>query len=108
MIVRIFQATTHPGKEAAFAEFFHNTAIPMMRKTPGIVALLPCAPRPDHPRNFGFVMVWESLDALKAFVGEDYDAPHIDPDEAELVQWRSIHHYTLVEDGATYPSAHQS
>ena len=104
MIVRIFQAVTHPGKEAEFAEFFHKTAIPMMQKTPGIVALLPCAPQPHNPRNFGFVMVWQDLDALKAFVGEDYDSPHVDPAEAELVQWRSVHHYELVEDGAKYPA----
>jgi len=42
-------------------------------------------------------MVWESLDALKVFVGEDYDSPHIDPAEADLVQFRSIKHYAFIE-----------
>ena len=37
MIMRIFQVTTRPGKEAAFADFFHNTAIPLMKGTDGIV-----------------------------------------------------------------------
>ena len=31
-------------------------------------------------------MVWRDLDALKAFVGEEYQSPHIDPAEAELVE----------------------
>ena len=97
MIMRIFQVTTRPGKEAAFAEFFHETAIPLMKGTKGIVSVLPGAPRAESPREFSFVMVWEDLEALKAFVGEDYDSPHIDPAEAELVESRRIVHYELVD-----------
>ena len=97
MIMRIFQVVTHPGKEAEFSKFFHETAIPLMKGTDGIVSVLPGAPRPDSPREFSFVMVWRDLDALKAFVGEDYQNPHIDPAEAELVESRTIKHYDLVE-----------
>lgn len=97
MIMRIFQVITHPGKEEAFSTFFHDTAIPLMKGTEGIVTVLPGAPRPESPREFSFVMIWESLDALKAFVGEDYQSPHIDPAEAELVAHRTIKHYDLVE-----------
>ncbi|MCU9836946.1 antibiotic biosynthesis monooxygenase [Ruegeria sp. WL0004] len=98
MIMRIFQVTTRPGKEAEFAEFFHSTAIPLMKGTEGIVQVLPGAPRPDTPRDFSFVMIWRDLDALKAFVGEDYQSPHIDPAEAELVESRTIRHYSFVAD----------
>lgn len=97
MIMRIFQVTTRPGKEAEFGRFFHETAIPLMNRTSGIVQVLPGGPREDSPREFSFVMVWESLEALKAFVGEDYQSPHIDPAEAELVESRSIKHYDLVD-----------
>ncbi len=97
MIMRIFQVTTHPGKEAAFAAFFHETAIPLMKGTDGIVSVLPGAARPESPREFSFVMVWKDLESLKAFVGEDYESPHIDPAEAELVAARTIKHYELVE-----------
>ncbi|MGR3795061.1 putative quinol monooxygenase [Vannielia sp. SX4] len=95
MIIRIFQVVTRPGKEEAFSRFFHDTAIPLMQGTPGIVQVLPGAARPETPREFSFVMVWESLDALKAFVGEDYTTPHIDPAEQALVESRSIKHYDL-------------
>lgn len=97
MIMRIFQVTTRPGKEAEFANFFHNTAIPLMKGTDGCVTVLPGAARPDHPREFAFVMVWRDISALKAFVGEDIDSPHIDAAEAEIVESRTIHHYDLVE-----------
>ena len=98
MIMRIFQVTTRPGKENEFSRFFHETAIPLMKRTKGIVSVLPGAPRPDSPREFSFVMVWKDFASLKAFVGEDYQSPHIDPAEAELVESRSIKHYDLVED----------
>ncbi len=97
MIMRIFQVVTRPGKEKEFGKFFHETAIPLMKNTMGIVTVLPGAPRRESPREFSFVMVWENLEALKAFVGEDYERPHIDPTEAELVESRTIKHYDLVE-----------
>lgn len=98
MIMRIFQVLVRPGKEAEFARFFHDTAIPLMRGTDGIVSVLPGAARPESPREFSFVMVWRDLDSLIAFVGADYDSPHIDPAEAELVESRTIRHYDLVAD----------
>ena len=97
MIMRIFQVTVRPGKENEFGKFFHETAIPLMKGTKGIVQVLPGAPRADSPREFSFVMIWDSLESLKAFVGDDYQSPHIDPAEAELVEARTIKHYELVE-----------
>ncbi|EYD73822.1 antibiotic biosynthesis monooxygenase family protein [Limimaricola hongkongensis] len=97
MIMRIFQVVTKQGKEEEFGRFFTQKAIPMMKGTKGILQVLPGAPRPESPREFSFVMVWEDLDALKAFAGEDYASPHIDPAEADLVETRSIRHYELAE-----------
>ena len=97
MIMRIFQVTARQGKVEDFSKLFHETAIPLMKGTDGIVQVLPGAPRPDSPREFSFVMVWRDLASLKAFVGDDYQSPHIDPAEAELVEARSIKHYEFVE-----------
>ena len=97
MIMRIFQVTTKEGKEEEFGDFFHNVAIPLMRGTEGIVQVLPGAPRTDSPTEFSFVMIWKDLASLKAFVGDDYQTPHIDPAEAELVASRVIKHYEPVE-----------
>lgn len=45
MIMRIFQVTTRSGKEDEFGRFFRDTAIPLMKSTPGIVHLFAGAPR---------------------------------------------------------------
>jgi quinol monooxygenase YgiN len=97
MIMRVFQVTTHPGKEAEFGKFFHETAIPLMRRTPGLVKVIPGAPRAGSPDEFCMVMIWKDLDSLKAFVGDGYESAHIRPDEAELVKARTIKHYEMVE-----------
>lgn len=97
MIIRVFQVTTHPGKEEAFGKFFHETAMPLMKSTPGIASISFGAPRDNSPGDFCVVMIWKDLAALKAFVGEDYENPHVHPDEAKLVQSRVIKHYELVE-----------
>jgi len=97
MIMRIFQVVTRPGKEEEFGKFFRETAIPLMKGTKGIVQVLPGTPRQESPREFSFVMIWDSLDSLRAFVGEDYQSAHIDPEEAELVESRTIKHYDLAD-----------
>ncbi|SMX40165.1 antibiotic biosynthesis monooxygenase family protein [Maliponia aquimaris] len=97
MIMRIFQVSVRPGKEAEFARFFHEIAIPLIRETDGVVQVLPGAARPDSPGDFSLVMVWRDLDSLKAFVGDDYTSAHIAPEEEDLVAHRLIRHYDLVD-----------
>ena len=98
MIMRIFQVVTKEGKEKEFETFFRETAIPLMQSTDGIMAVLPGAARAESPREFSFVMLWRDLEALKAFVGDDYTEAHVDPSEAGMVEARLITHYDLVED----------
>ena len=97
MILRVFQVTVHPGKEAEFSQFFHEIAIPLMKRTEGLINVIPGAPRLESPTEFCMLMVWRDLESLKAFVGDDYQNPHVDPAESELVASRCIRHYDLVE-----------
>ena len=95
MIVRVFRVATHEGKERQFETFFRETAIPLVKAQPGIVSVTAGVPRPETPNEFCMVMVWDNLEAMKDFVGEDWQSAHIHPDDAELVKERTIHHYDL-------------
>ncbi|MCB1496478.1 MAG: antibiotic biosynthesis monooxygenase [Bauldia sp.] len=95
MIIRVFRVVVQDGKREQFETFFRETAIPLTRSQPGIVSVTAGVPRAETPDEFCMVMVWESLAAMKDFVGEDWRSPHIHPDEADLVRERSIHHYEL-------------
>ena len=96
MIMRVFRVVVHDGKIDEFRKFFLETGIPLTRSQPGCVSVTAGLPRPETPNEFCLVMVWETLDAMKAFVGEDWRNPHIHEDEAELVKERTITHYELV------------
>lgn len=96
-IVRVFQVTTHVGKEAEFEEFFRGTAVPLMKSQRGIEQLIFGLPREETPNEFCIVMVWKDLDAMKEFVGEEWRNPHILPEEAVLVAERTIKHYELLD-----------
>jgi len=95
VIMRVFRVVVHDGKRDEFEKFFRETALPLTKRQPGIVSITAGVPRPEAPNEFCMVMVWENLEAMKKFVGEEWQSAHIHPDEAELVRERSIHHYEL-------------
>ena len=96
MIIRIFRVTVFSEKRDAFRDFFLNTARPLMQATEGIETIHFGLPRPETPDEFAIVMIWRDLDALRAFVGEDWQVPHIHPDEEGIVKSRALDHYDLV------------
>lgn len=96
MIMRVFQVTTQPGMAAEFEAFLRGTAIPLMKGTEGIEEVLFGAAREENPDEFCIVMVWRDLAALKAFVGGDYTAAHVMPEEAAMVADRRIRHYDRI------------
>lgn len=95
MIIRIFRVIVHDDKIEEFRQFFLNTARPLMTSTDGIEAIHFGLPLPHAPCEFSIVMVWRDLDALRAFVGDDWQVPHIHPDEEGIVKDRFLHHYEL-------------
>ncbi|QMU59128.1 MAG: hypothetical protein GKR98_13580 [Boseongicola sp.] len=96
MIVRIFRVVVFDDKIDQFRDFFLNTAVPLMNGTDGIETIHFGLPRPEKPNEFSIFMIWRDLEALKAFVGDDWQVPHIHEDEAGIVKERYLHHYDLV------------
>jgi len=96
MIMRVFRVVTEPGQRATFETFFRETAVPLMKSTDGIENIHFGLPRAETPDEFCIVMIWRDLDALSAFVGEDWQTPHIHPDEAGIVRERYLHHYEVL------------
>ncbi|MGR3760185.1 antibiotic biosynthesis monooxygenase family protein [Roseobacteraceae bacterium NS-SX3] len=96
MIIRVFRATVRDDKVNEFKKFLTETAIPLVRKQPGLVSVTAGLPRPDAPSTFCIVMVWESIAALQAFAGEDWEQPHVMPDEQDMVISRELEHYDMI------------
>ena len=69
VIVRVFRARVHPGKEDEFERFVNDTGVPMVKAAKGCAHVTAGKSRwSEHP-EFVVVTHWRSLDALKAFAG---------------------------------------
>ena len=96
MILRVFRATIHEGKVAAFADFFNTIAIPELKKTAGLVSFAVGKPRAETPNQFCMTMVWKDEAAIEAFVGGNWREARIDPEEKDLIASSSVEHYDLM------------
>ena len=98
MIIRVFRARIHAGKGQQFEQFFLNKALPTVRARPGLVSVMVGKPLEVTPDEFLMVTVWQDLDALKGFAGENWQNAVIDPDEVDLLTETFVYHY---EDAPT-------
>ncbi len=98
MILRVFRAIVHEGKQAEFAEFFLGTALPMVRSQAGLESVSVGLPHDASPTEFSMVMVWRDLESLKGFSGESWQQAVIHPDEEHLLKETFVHHYDLAVD----------
>ncbi len=52
MIIRVFRARVHPGKQQQFEQFFLNKALPNVRAQPGLVSVMVGKPSEVTPNEF--------------------------------------------------------
>ena len=98
MIIRVFRARVHEGKQSEFERFFTGTAIPHVVRQPGLISLSVGRPLPSSPDEFVMIMKWKDLDSIKAFAGEEWGKAVILEEERHLLREVSLHHYEHVED----------
>jgi len=96
MIIRVFRATVHDGKQDEFEAFFVNKALPFLQAQPGMLEARIGRPLPSSPNEFLMITMWRDLNALEDFAGAHWWEAVIDPDEAHLLKDTVVHHY----DGA--------
>lgn len=97
MIIRIYRAIVHEGKQQEFQRIFLETALPTLRAQPGLISATPGLPTESSPNEFGMVMLWKDLDSIKRFAGENWHQARIDPDETDLLKETHVYHYETAE-----------
>ena len=98
MIIRVFRPTIHPGKEADFEAFLHDTAIPLVSRQKGLVAQHVGKPRDPSSTEYVYVTVWEDVDSIRAFAGEGWQEAVITSDEEHLLRDTWIAHYEVLAE----------
>ena len=99
MISRVWRGWTARADADAYEAFLRDELFPQVRRLGGFrgAQIL----RHDAGEEVEFVTVtrFESLDAVRAFAGEDYETPVIEPRARELLRRFEdrAHHYATVE-----------
>jgi quinol monooxygenase YgiN len=92
-IGRVFRARPKPGKAKLLEQQMHEHAIPgVAAAAAGLVAHHAGTPH-GATGEFLMVTIWEDLDAVRAFAGDDYERPVLYADTAELIDEMWLHHY---------------
>jgi aminoglycoside 6'-N-acetyltransferase len=97
MIARIWAGAVRATDRAAYAEYLRQTGIAEYAKTPGNRGVWMLHREVDGRAEFVLLTVWESLDAVKAFAGEDYEAAVFYPDDDRFLVERDLRavHYDV-------------
>jgi antibiotic biosynthesis monooxygenase (ABM) superfamily enzyme len=101
VIARLWHGWTSPENAAAYEDFLHGTMFPSMDRVPGFAGadLL----RRDDGDEVAFVTItrFESLDAVRAFAGDDYEVAVVEPEARALLSRfdeRSTHYDLALAD----------
>ena len=102
MIARIWHGWTSPEHADAYEEFLRTTMFPSIHEVDGFAGadLL----RRSDGEEVAFITItrFESLDAVRRFAGEDYEAAVIEPEARALLSRfdERSQHYEIVLDRA--------
>jgi heme-degrading monooxygenase HmoA len=86
MICRLWRGWTTQEKASAYEAIVHREVIPEIeaRGIPGLLSIDLMRRPIDDGVEFATIMWFDDLEAVKAFVGDDYEAAHV-PERARRV-----------------------
>ena len=97
-IVRIWHGRVPTPKAAAYREFMKKRAIPDYRLVPGNLSVHVLERQEGEITHFITLTFWDSLDAIRAFAGEDVERAKYYPEDAGfLLEYEPrVVHYEVV------------
>lgn len=102
MIARVWRGVVAEQDGDAYAEYMRGTGLEGYRKTPGNRGAWMLRRSVEDGVEFMMFTLWESLEAVKAFAGEDYEKAIFYPEDDRFLIRREVRstHYdvTNVDD----------
>ncbi len=98
MIVRMWHGRVPTEKARAYRDFLNARAIPDYQSTPGNLAVYILERPEGEVTHFITLTFWESLDAIRAFAGEDVETAKYYPEDQDfLLEFEpTVVHYEVV------------
>jgi hypothetical protein len=104
VIIRVFRAQIHPGKEGEFERFVRETGVPPCRRKRGAPIWPGGRSRWSDQPEYVVVTHWDSVAALEAFAGPRWQQAVIEPEEKHMLAQVFCDHYETTETGAMMAS----
>jgi heme-degrading monooxygenase HmoA len=98
MIARTWQGATRAADADAYVAYLDKTGFAEYRATPGNLGLLALRRTVGERAEFLLVTLWESMEAVKRFAGDDPARAVFYPDDDRFLVARDRHvtHYEVV------------
>lgn len=85
LIARIWRGSTRPEDADRYATYLERTGLQDCRATPGNRGVYVLRRARQDRTDFTFVSLWESLDAIRRFAGEDYEKARYYPEDRKYL-----------------------
>jgi heme-degrading monooxygenase HmoA len=98
MITRMWRGWTAEANADAYERFLRSELFPEVAKLPGFLGARILRRPVEGEEEFVTLTMFESLDAVRAFAGEDYETPVIEPEAQRLLsryEDRAVHYATV-------------
>ena len=100
-MVRIWTGEGTPDGVAQYCEeHFPERVLPQLRDSDGFLEARVLVRTADDKAEVVVLTTWESVEAVKAFVGESYERAVVEPAVSELLERfdDEVTHYTIAHD----------
>lgn len=99
LIARVWHGVTDAARADEYAAYLERTGATECRATPGNRGVLVLRRIKQDRAEFTFISLWDSVDAIRRFAGEDYEKAHYYPKDREfLVELEPfVDHYDVIE-----------
>jgi heme-degrading monooxygenase HmoA len=101
VIARVWTARTTPARAPAYADHLYRRVLPQLRGLDGYTGASLLRRDADGETELIVVTRWRSLDAVRAFAGDDPDAAVVEPEAAAVLtryDTRVRHYEIVIED----------
>ena len=85
MIMRQWKGRVPAGKAAAYLEFLQTSGFKDYAGTPGNLAVYAFQRTDGEVTEIVLVTLWDSIEAIKRFAGEDYTKAHYYPEDKDFL-----------------------
>lgn len=99
MIARLWRGWTRSWDADTYAGHLRQIVIPRCRRAPGNVAACILRRGDGDSTEFAVLTLWQSLDAIRAFAGDDMEQPVPSPEDDIFLTGTqpAITHYEVIE-----------